>query len=94
MFSEFIGKYVEITVAFALGESAAIYTGKLLRSDAESSKLEINGGKMAMHAGAYATASKMAGVFGNVTSYDLNVRGDMIIRNQFIVSMLELRSNN
>ncbi len=93
MFNDFVGKEVEITVAFAIGSQAAslpvVYQGKLLESNSEFCKVLIESGRAALNSGGYATSKAMSGIFGDMVSVDTtSSRGNMIIRNQYIVTIL------
>lgn len=91
MFNDFIGKKVEITVAFAIGNQASlpvIYEGTLLESNNEFCKISVDSGKAALLSGGYATSKAMGSIFGDMASVDTISEGNMIIRNQYIITIL------
>lgn len=93
MIEEFVGKTVEIIVAFSMGGNGGsgpiIYTGKLLASDTDTCRMAVESATPYMTAGQTATAGAMKGIFGNMVNYNFDVKGNLLIRKQFIVSILE-----
>jgi len=96
MFKDLTGKQVQVTVAFAttIGQQAAlpaIYSGKLVSANTDYIEINVEDSKLAAGTGAQNMSKMMGGIFGEgITTLGGDVKGRMIIRNQFVISILEL----